>query len=74
MFEKIKKVLVDELGVSPDRVTMDSRIVEDLEADSLSVMQVIMAIEDEFGLSVQDDDVRNLLTVKDIIKYLEEHK
>ena len=73
MFERVKKVLVAELGVEEDKVTMESNIIEDLNADSLSVMQVIMGLEDEFGISVEDDDVRNLLRVKDIVQYLEEH-
>jgi len=73
MFEKLKEILVGELGVNPEKVTLESNIVEDLEADSLSVMQVIMALEDEYGLTVEDDDVKNLLTVKDILKYLEAH-
>jgi len=73
MFDRVKKVLVAALGVDENEVTMESNIIEDLHADSLSVMQVIMGLEDEFGISVEDDDVRGLLKVKDIIKYLEEH-
>lgn len=73
MFEKVKAILVQELGVSEDKVTMESNVIEDLEADSLSVMQVIMALEDEFNIQVEDDDVKNLLCVKDIVAYLESH-
>lgn len=73
MFERVKKVLVAELGVDENQVTMESNIIEDLHADSLSVMQVIMGLEDEFGISVEDDDVKDLLRVKDIIAYLEQH-
>ena len=73
MFERVKKVLVAELGVDEDQVTMESNIIEDLHADSLSVMQVIMGLEDEFGISVEDDDVKELLRVKDIVAYLEQH-
>ena len=62
MFERVKKVLVAELGVDEDQVTMESNIIEDLHADSLSVMQVIMGLEDEFGISVEDDDVKDLLS------------
>ena len=72
MFETVKKILVEQLGVSEDRVTMEANIVEDLEADSLSVMQIIMEMEEEFGLTVEDDDVNNLRTVGDIVKYCEE--
>lgn len=71
MFEKVKQVLVNELGVDESKVEMDSNIIEDLGADSLSVMQIIMALEDEFGLTVEDDDVRSLLTVRAICEYLE---
>lgn len=73
MFERVKKVLVAELGVEEGQVTMESNIIEDLHADSLSVMQVIMWLEDEFGISVEDDDVKDLLRVKDIVAYLEQH-
>ena len=71
MFEKIKKILVEQLGVAEDRITMDANVVEDLEADSLSVMQIIMELEEEFGLTVEDDDVNTLRTVGDIVKYCE---
>mgnify|MGYP006394351687 CR=1 FL=1 len=57
MFETVKKILVEQLGVSEDRITMEANIVEDLEADSLSVMQTIMELEEEFGLTVEDEDV-----------------
>ena len=72
MFERIKKILVEQLGVAEERVTMEANIVEDLEADSLSVMQTIMELEEEFGLTVEDEDVNNLRTVGDIVKYCEE--
>ena len=72
MFEKLKKILVEQLNVSEDKVTLEANIVEDLEADSLSVMQIIMEMEEEFGLTVEDEDVNNLRTVGDIVKYCEE--
>ena len=71
MFEKVKKILVEQLGVSEDQVTLESNIVEDLEADSLSVMQIIMELEEEFGLTVEDEDVNNLRTVGEIVNYCE---
>ncbi len=73
MFEKVKKVLAKELGIDEDKITLEANIIEDLGADSLSVMQLIMALEDEFGITVNDDDVRSLLTVKAICDYLETH-
>lgn len=72
MFEKLKKILMEQLNVSEEKITMEANIVEDLEADSLSVMQIIMEMEEEFGLTVEDDDVNNLRTVGDIVKYCEE--
>ena len=71
MFEKVREILVEQLGVSEDKVTLEANIVEDLEADSLSVMQIIMELEEEFGLTVEDEDVNNLRTVGDIVKYCE---
>lgn len=71
MFEKIKKILVEQLGVSEDKITMEANIVEDLEADSLSVMQIIMELEEEFGLTVEDEDVNSLRTVGEIVSYCE---
>lgn len=73
MFEKVRKVLAKELGIDEDKITLEANIIEDLGADSLSVMQLIMALEDEFGITVNDDDVRSLLTVKAICDYLETH-
>ena len=71
IFEKVKEIIVEQLGVAEERVTMEANIVEDLEADSLSVMQTIMELEEEFGLTVEDEDVNNLRTVGDIVKYCE---
>ena len=69
MFDIVKKILVEQLGVSEDKVTMEANIVEDLGADSLSVMQIIMELEEEFGLTVEDEDVNGLRTVGDIVNY-----
>ena len=71
MFEKIKKILVEQLGVAEEKITMEANIIEDLEADSLSVMQTIMELEEEFGLTVEDEYVNGLRTVGDIVKYCE---
>ena len=71
MFEKVRQILVEQLGVSEDKVTLEANIVEDLEADSLSVMQIIMELEEEFGLTVEDEDVNSLRTVGEIVKYCE---
>ena len=71
MFEEIKKILSDELGIDEDTITLDSKIVDDLGADSLDVVELIMALEDAYGIEVSDDKAQKLHTVNDIIKYIE---
>ena len=71
VFERIRQILCDQLDLEEDRVTMESDIVDDLEADSLDVVDLIMTIEDEFSLEVPDDQIENFRTVGDIVKYIE---
>ena len=71
MFDKIKAILVDELGVDENEVTLDAKIIDDLGADSLDVVELIMALEDEFEIEVSDDKAQSMRTVKDIIDYIE---
>lgn len=73
LFEKIRDMLADSLGISPDDITPDSDIIDDLEADSLDVVEMVMALEDEYGIEVPDEDVENLRTVAAVIAYVEEH-
>ncbi len=72
MFEKVKAILVDELGINEDQVTMEASIVDDLGADSLDVVELIMALEDEFEIEVSDDKAQGMRTVRDIIEYIEQ--
>jgi len=72
--EKIKKIIVERLGVDPKDVTLEAGIREDLGADSLDVVDLIMEIEDEFELSVKDEDVQNITTVGDIVAYINKVK
>ena len=71
VFEKIRAILCEQLDIEEDQVTMDSNIAEDLGADSLDVVALIMSIEDEFGLEVPDDQVENIKTVGDVVNYIE---
>ncbi|MBQ3549960.1 MAG: acyl carrier protein [Clostridia bacterium] len=71
VFEKIRAILCEQLDIEEDQVTMDSNIAEDLGADSLDVVDLIMSIEDEFGLEVPDDQVENIKTVGDVVNYIE---
>ena len=74
VFEKVKELIVEKLNVKADKVTMDARLVEDLEADSLDAVEVIMELEEEFNISSDDDAAQNIKTVGDIVRYIEEHK
>jgi acyl carrier protein len=71
IFEKVKAIVVDQLGVDESEVTMDARFREDLEADSLDLVELIMAFEEEFGGEVPDEDAQKITTVKQAVDYLE---
>lgn len=70
MFEKVREILVENLGCSEDEVKMESDLVEDLEADSLDIVELSMALEDEFGISIPDEDFEKLQKVEGIIEYI----
>ncbi len=70
--EKIKKIIVDELGVDPSQVTPEASFVDDLGADSLAVVELVMALEKEFGVSIPDEDAEKIKTVGDAMKYIDE--
>ena len=72
-FERIREIICDQLDLEEDKVTMDSDIMEDFEADSLDVVDLVMSIEDEFGLEVPDDQIENFRTVGDVVRYIEEN-
>jgi acyl carrier protein len=69
-FEKIRDIIVDQLGVDEDRVTMEARFREDLEADSLDLVELIMAFEDEFGGEISDEEAQQIKTVGQAVEYL----
>ena len=69
--EKVKKIIVDQLGVSADEVNSDASFVEDLGADSLDLTELIMAMEEEFDIEIADDDAQKILKVQDAISYIE---
>ena len=73
VFERIRDIICDQLDLEEDKVTMDSDIMEDFEADSLDVVDLVMSIEDEFGLEVPDDQIENFRTVGDVVRYIEEN-
>ena len=74
IFETVKKMIATQLKVDENAITMDSRLVEDLKADSANVMVMIMDLEDNFGIMVEDDQIMKLKTVGDVVKYIEANK
>jgi acyl carrier protein len=69
--EKVQKIIVDQLGVSAEEVKSDASFVEDLGADSLDLTELIMAMEEEFGIEIDDDDAQKIIKVKDAVEYIE---
>ncbi|HDQ40404.1 MAG TPA: acyl carrier protein [Desulfonatronum sp.] len=69
--EKVKKIIVDQLGVSADQVTPDATFVDDLGADSLDLTELIMAMEEEFGVEIDDEDAQKMTKVKDALAYIQ---
>lgn len=73
VLEKLKEILADQLDVEEDKVTLEASITEDLGADSLDVVDLIMSLEEEFSLEIPDEEVENIKTVGDIVKYIEDN-
>ena len=72
-FERIRELLAEQLELEADQITMDSDIMEDFEADSLDVVDMIMALEDEYNIEIPDEDVELFHTVGDVVRYVEDH-
>ena len=71
--EKVKKIIVDHLGVDAEKVTDEASLIDDLGADSLDTVELVMAFEEEFGSEISDSDAEKILTVGDAIKFIESH-
>ena len=74
VLEKVIEILADQLSVDPSIINEDSNLVDDLDADSLTVIDLVMCLEDEFGIEVPDTEVENLKTVGAIVHYIEENQ
>ena len=70
--QRVKDIVVEQLGVKPEQVTPQAKFIEDLGADSLDTVELVMALEEEFGIEVPDDQAEKLQSVGDVIKYVEE--
>jgi len=73
-FESIRNLIVEQLGCDEGIVTMEAALADDLGADSLAAVELSMALEDEFGVTISDEDLPNLKTVGDLVNYVESHK
>ena len=74
IFQKLKGIVVEQLGVDEEDVTMDASFVEDLNADSLDLVELIMSLEEEFGLEISDEEAEQIASVTDAVEYIVEHQ
>ena len=73
-FERLKKIIVEQLGVDEEEVAPQASFVEDLNADSLDLVELIMSLEEEFGMEISDEDAEKIQKVSDAVEYIEEHQ
>lgn len=73
IFEKVKSIIVDQLGAEESVITLEASFIDDLEADSLDIVELIMGIEEEFGIEIPDADAEKVVTVGDVVDYIKEN-
>lgn len=73
VFEKVKAIIVEQLGVAETSVTMESSFIDDLGADSLDIVELVMALEEEFDMEIPDTDAEKVVTVGDVVEYIKEN-
>ena len=74
VFEKVREILAEQLDIETEEITMESQIADDLGADSLDVVDLLMSLEDEFDVEIPDEDIENIKTVGNLVNYLESNK
>lgn len=74
MFDKIKEIIVDKLSVSEDEVTLESSFIDDLNADSLDIVELIMALEEAFDMQIPDSEAEKISTVNDVVEYIKNNQ
>ncbi|MHB1131145.1 MAG: acyl carrier protein [Chloroflexota bacterium] len=73
VFERLRKIVADQLGVDEEQIVPEASFVEDLNADSLDLVDLIMTLEEQFGMEISDEDAEKILSVQDAMNYIEEH-
>ncbi len=73
IFEKVKEIIVEQLGVTDTSVTLEASFIDDLGADSLDIVELIMALEEEFDIEIPDADAEKVVTVNDVVDYIKDH-
>lgn len=71
IFSKVQSIISKELGISADSITLSSDLANDLNADSVEAVEIILALEDEFGIEFEDDDIANITTIQNLVDYIE---
>lgn len=71
VFEKVKEILCDQLGIDEDEITLETNLIEDLGADSLDLVDFVMSLEEEFDKEIPDEDIEKIKTVGDVVSYIE---
>lgn len=74
IFEKLKEIIATQLEIDAESVTLDTRLGEDLNADSLDIVEMLMSLEDEFGVDIPDEEIEKMKTVGDVVAYIENNK
>lgn len=74
VFETVKKIVAESMNVEAEKITMETLLVDDLGADSLDAVELIMALEDEFDMEIEDDAAQNIKSIGDLVNYIEAHK
>ncbi len=73
VFERVKKIIIEQLGVTEASVTMEASFIDDLGADSLDIVELVMALEEEFDLEIKDEDDEKVVTVGDVVEYIKDN-